>query len=456
MAVHKIKKGLNLPISGLPEQKIENARTPSHVACLAADFLGLKATMHVKPGDEVRRGQLLFEDKKMPGVRYTAMASGKVVAVNRGERRALQSVVIALDEDERRGKAGAIRFASDTGKHPAELTGAQVKELLVESGLWIALRARPFSKVADPGQQPRSIFVTATDTSPLAADPAVVMAGDEEAFERGLVAVSKLTDGKVYVCASRGSRLTLPEVARVQKEEFEGPHPAGTVGLHIHLLDPVDRHKLVWHLGYQDVIAIGKLFTNGELDVSRVIALAGPAVKRPRLLRARLGAATDPLVDGELEDGDLRVLSGSVLSGRRATGDVLGYLGRYHQQISVIREGREREFLGWLAPGLGKFSMVRAFAAGFLPQKKLGLTSTTNGSDRAMVPIGMYEKVFPMDILPSFLLRSILVGDVERAEQLGVLELDEEDLALCSFVCPGKHDYGSHLRDALTTIEKEG
>lgn len=456
MAVHKIKRGLTLPISGAPEQAVDAAEPPRRVALVAADYLGMKPTMHVSPGDEVRRGQLLFEDKKTPGVRYTAIAGGKVTAVNRGAKRSLQSVVIELDADERAGKAATVKLSAFTGKHPAELGGDEVRELLVESGLWTALRARPYSRVADPEKRPRSIFVTAMDSQPLAADVGVALAGRGDDFERGVAALAKLTDGPVYVCKAPGTSLQVPSGERVRVEEFAGPHPAGTVGLHIHRLDPVNRRRLAWHAGYQDVAAIGRLFATGELDPTRVVALAGPPVKRPRLLRTRLGAALGDLTEGELADGELRLISGSVLSGRAAHGDVHGYLGRYHQQVSVLAEDRERVFLGWLAPGADKFSVLPAFLSKLLPGRKFGLTTSTQGSPRAIVPIGLYEKVFPIDIPPTFLLKAIVMRDLERSEQLGALELDEEDVALCSFVDPGKHDFGVFLRDVLTTLEKEG
>lgn len=456
MAVHKIKKGLDLPIQGAPEQVIESAAAPSRVAIVAADYHGMKPTMHVQVGDSVDRGQLLFEDKKTPGVRITSPGSGKVAAINRGDRRALQSVVIDLDADDRAGKGRSVRFAAFTGKHPAELSGDEVRDLLVESGLWTALRTRPFSKVPAPGTRPKSIFVNVMDSSPLAADPAVVLAGLGEPFERGLVALGKLTDGPVYVCKAPSTQLQVPNSGDVQVHEFTGPHPSGTTGVHIHTLDPVGAGKVVWSIGYQDVVAIGKLFADGELDVSRVVSLAGPPVTRPRLLRTRLGASVDQLVEGELAAGEMRVISGSVLAGRRAMGEIHGYLGRYDQQVSVLEEDREQEFIGWLLPGTNKFSVLNTYAAKLIPGKKFALTTNSNGSDRAMVPVGVYERVFPMDILPTFLLRALLVGDLERAEALGVLELDEEDVALCSFVCPGKSDYGRHLRDLLTTIEKDG
>ena len=432
MALHRFRKGLRLPLAGEPVQEVERAPAPRCVALVAADFVGLRPTMHVAVGDSVRRGQLLFEDKKMAGLRYTAPAAGTVAAVNRGERRALQSVVIELSRAEREGReAEQESYRAFTGRHPTGLSPAEVQELLVESGLWVALRARPFGRVANPAARPHSIFVTAIDTQPLAPslDAAVT---DATAFEWGVAALGRLTDGPVFVCTAPQTVIPVPAGERVRHEQFAGPHPAGTVGLHIHTLDPVDRTKTVWHLGAQDVAAIGTL------------------------LRTRLGAALDDVLRGELEDGEVRAISGSVLSGRAAAGPVHGYLGRYHQQISVLAEGREREFLGWLGPGLDKFSAIRTFVSALLPRRQIRLTTSTNGSQRAIVPIGTFEHVMPLDLMATPLLRALLMDDVDRAEELGCLELDEEDLALCTFVCAGKNDYGPHLRHVLDTLEKEG
>ncbi len=457
MPVHRSKKGLDLPISGEPARGIEDHAAPSRVALVGSDYPGLRPTMQVKVGDEVRRGQLLLEDKKVPGVRFTSPGSGKVVAVHRGERRAFQSVVIELSSDDRAGRVGApdqVSFSSFTGNHPNTLARDDVTSLLVESGQWTALRARPFGRVADPATTPHSIFVTAMDTNPLAPLVDEALEGRHGEFERGLIALTKLTDGPVYVCTADDSTVPVPEPCR--REVFRGPHPAGTPGYHIHCLDPVDRNKIVWYINYQDVVATGALLDKGELYLERVISLAGPEVTRPRQIRSRVGASLDDLVEGELAAGENRVISGSVLSGRAAMGEELGYLGRYHLQVSVIREGREREFLGWLGPGANSFSVKPAFLSKLLPGKKFAFTSSTNGSPRAIVPIGSFEKVMPMDLLPTFLLRALVMGDVERAEHLGCLELEEEDVALCSFVCSGKNDYGMYLRDVLTMIEKEG
>ena len=456
MSVHRSKKGLDLPILGEPARGIDDHQPPHRVAVLGSDYPGLRPTMHVSVGDEVRRGQLLMEDKKLPAVRFTSPGSGKVVAVHRGERRVFRSIVIELSSADKTGHVGAadqVSFIAFSGSHPNTLTREDVRALLVESGQWTALRARPFGRVADPEVVPHSIFVTAMDTNPLAPHVEDALEGHHRDFEHGLTVLTKLTEGPVYVCTADAS-VPVPEPCR--REVFEGPHPAGTVGYHIHRLDAVDRNKVVWHINYQDVLAVGALFDKGELHLERVISLAGPAVTKPRQLRSRVGASLDDLIEGELASGENRVISGSVLSGRRAMGDELGYLGRYHLQVSVIREGREREFLGWLAPGANMFSVKPAFLSRFLPAKKFAFSTSTNGSPRAIVPIGSYEKVMPMDILPTFLLRALVMGDVERAERLGCLELDEEDVALCSFVCTGKIDYGVHLRDVLTTIEKEG
>jgi Na+-transporting NADH:ubiquinone oxidoreductase subunit A len=242
---------------------------------------------------------------------------------------------------------------------------------------------------------------------------------------------------------------------RVSLEEFAGPHPAGTPGVHIHRLAPVHADRTAWHIGYQDVIAIGRLAAGGTLEVERVVALGGPGAARPRLLRTRLGASLDDLTRGELRPGAQRVVSGSVLGGRTAQGDVHGYLGRYHQQIAVVPEAGERELFGYIAPGADKFSIWGVVLGHWAKARKLALTTTTNGSPRAMVPIGAYERVMPMDLMPTFLLRALITRNVEWAEELGVLELDEEDLALCTFVCPGKVEYGPLLRDVLTRIEKD-
>ena len=439
----QIKKGLDLPIIGDCEQAIDDTRVVAKVAVTGPDFLDLRPTMAVEEGDRVKLGQLLFEDKKTPGVRYTSPGAGTVSAINRGAKRALMSVVIDLDGEE----------AEDFGTNSAS-SREQVVEKLVASGLWTALRTRPFSKIPTPGTVPSSIFVTAIDTNPLAADPSIVLRGQEEHFNRGLEALATVTDGELHLCKARGA--SIPEGnGVVSVAEFDGPHPAGLPGTHIHLLDPVSASKTVFWLNYQDVVEVGHLFTTGKLAPNRIVALGGPIVKRPRLLSTRRGACISDLVAGELEDGENRVVSGSVLSGRTASG-ALDFLGQYHIQVSALAEGTEREFLGWQMPGFEKFSVKNVFASKMSRHKRFNFTTSTEGSVRAMVPVGSYESIMPLDILPTFLLRALIVGDSEQAQLLGCLELDEEDLGLCTFVCPGKTEYGPLLRSNLDIIEREG
>lgn len=443
------KKGLDLPIKGAPEPSVENAAEPAQVAVLGHDYNGLRLRLLAEIGDHVVLGQALFEDRTISGVRFCAPASGKVAAIHRGAKRAFQSMVIDVEGDGRDSKPFES-FDANAGADRAKAVA-----LLLESGLWTALRTRPFSRTPDPDSIPHSIFVTAIDTHPLAPNPEDVVKGREDDFERGLAVLKSLTDGDVHLCVRGGSAIGAGR-SGAKVAEFGGKHPAGTVGFHIHTLDPVYRKKTVWHLGYQDVMRIGVLFATGNLDVTQVVALAGPMVKRPRLLKSRLGATTEALVAGELVDGEARVISGSVLTGHRAMGEVFGFLGRFSRQLSVIAEGRERELLGWTSPGTDRFSILPTFLSALVPKRKYGMTSSTNGSRRAMVPIGMYERVMPMDLMPTHLLRAISVGDVEWAEELGVLELDEEDVSLCTFVCPSKIDYGPALRRTLDAIQKEG
>ncbi|MDR5901260.1 Na(+)-translocating NADH-quinone reductase subunit A [Halomonas icarae] len=446
----EVKKGLDLPITGAPEQRIEDARPVRHVAVLGTDYVGMKPTMEVKEGDAVKLGQLLFTDKKIDGVRFTAPAAGKVIEINRGEKRRLLSVVIEVDASEE-----AVEFTAHGRDSLSGLERQVVVDQLVESGLWTALRTRPYSRTPAIDGVPTDIFVTAIDTHPLAANPAKVINEQPQAFEDGLKVLTRLTEGNVYLCSGPDSSIPGGNIDGVSPQTFAGPHPAGLVGTHIHHLSPVALHKRVWHIGYQDVIAFGKLFVEGKLDVSRVLAVGGPRAQKPRLLRTRIGASTEELLTDEvIEPNDTRVISGSVFSGFTAEGS-LRYLGRFHNQVSLLEEGNKRAFMGWISPGKNRHSVMGIYLSKLTGLKDYAPTTSTNGSERAMVPVGAYEKVMPLDIMPTQLLRSLIVGDIETAMQLGCLELDEEDLALCTYVCPGKYEYGPILRDNLTTIEKE-
>lgn len=446
-----LKKGLDLPIAGDPKQVIENGNPVSSVAVLGTDYVGIKPSMMVNEGDVVKLGQALFVDKKNPGVVFTAPGAGTVKAINRGAKRVLQSVVIELGGDDE------IAFEQFNEADLSGLAPEKIKQNLVASGLWTAFRARPYGKIPAVDSTPAAIFVTAIDTRPLAADPAVIIKPRSADFINGLTVIARLTAGKTYVCKAAGADIATGDAA-VAVAEFSGPHPAGLPSTHIHFLEPVNIDKFVWYLDYQAVMAIGSLFATGRLNVERVISLAGPTVRNPRLIRTRVGAGTDDLVAGELESVENRVISGSVLYGHLAA-DWAAHLGFYHNQISVLQEGRGRELFGWIVLGRDKYSALDVYITGRQDRKarrKYPLTTNKNGSNRAIVPVGVYETVMPLDILPTPLVRSLIIGDSDQAQLLGCLELDEEDMSLLTFVDPGKHDFGPVLRENLTKIEKEG
>lgn len=446
----RIRNGLDLPITGVPQQKVEGSPVIRRVAVLGSDFVGMKPTMEVQVGDSVKRGQLLFVDKKTTGVRFTAPVAGKVVEINRGERRLFQSVVIEAEGDAQES------FASTPGTALGGLARQDVRDRLNGAGLWVALRRRPFSKTPALDEVPSSIVVQAIDTNPLAPNPAGIIADNQLEMRAGLQILKRLTDGPVYCCvAGSESVVGSQPISGVEEAVFSGPHPAGLPGTHIHFLDPVGMKKAVWYINYQDVIAIGKLFLTGILDSQRTISLAGPQVSQPRLVRVPLGASLSELTAGQLADGPSRIISGSVLNGRAGTGPE-AYVGRFHLQVSVITEGVEREFMGWQKPGFNKYSIKPIFASAMADGMRFAFNTGTNGSPRALVPVGAFEQVMPLDIEPTFLLRSLLINDTDQAQLLGALELDEEDLALCTFVDPGKHEFGPVLRRVLTQIEREG
>jgi Na+-transporting NADH:ubiquinone oxidoreductase subunit A len=444
----RLKKGLDIPISGAPEQKIHSSPAVNSIAVMGFDYIDIKPTMHVQEGDRIKIGQVLFTDKNNPSVTHTSPGSGIVSKINRGLKRVFQSLVIDLDNDDE------ITFLAYPPSKLANLDRRQIKENLSRSGMWACMRTRPYSKQPQPESDPHSIFINAMDTRPLAASPDVVIGEYADDFVHGVNILAQLSPGRLFICHHENSNLPVVKRENIIYQAFAGPHPAGLPGTHIHFLDPVGSRKSVWHINYQDTIAIGKLFTTGRIWTERIIALAGPMVKQPRLIRARLGSSTEDLVRGQLQDGEVRVISGSVLSGRRAA-DWAAYLGKFHLQLAVIAEDRSREFMGWIAPGNNKFSAMRVFLS-YLQSKNFPLTTSLNGSPRAMVPLGNYEKIMPLDILPTQLLRALITKDTDLAQALGCLELDEEDLALCSFVSHSKHNYGPMLRANLKQIEQEG
>jgi Na+-transporting NADH:ubiquinone oxidoreductase subunit A len=449
MAAINIKKGLNLPITGSPEAVIDESKKVTKVALLGNDYFGLKPTLEVSVGEEVKLGQLLFTDKKMPAVKFTSPASGRVVEINRGEKRVFLSIVIEIEgKDE-------VTFKSYSESELLTLNKETIKEQLIESGLWTAIRERPFGRVANPDTNPSSIFVTAIDSNPLALSVEKILEGNETDFKNGLRILSKLTDGQIYLCKDEEEKIPEVQLHNLTVQEFSGVHPKGLPGTHIHFLDPAGRAKKVWYLGAQDVLAIAHLFTKGKLKTDRIISLAGPSVQKPRYVKTRIGASLHELCAGEITDGENRLISGSVLFGRIATTEE-GYLGRYDQQISVISEHSTRNFLGWITPDPRLYSLKNVMLSSLTPKKMFNFNTALNGGKRAIVPTGSYEQVMPLDILPTYLLRALAIDDVEEAEKLGCLELDEEDLALCTFVCPSKVNHGENLRRNLMLIDREG
>ncbi len=449
MPEFSFKKGLDLPITGAPDQTIHDGPAIGSVAVIGADSLGLKPKMLVAEGESVLRGQPLYCHKDSPEVVFTAPATGRVRAINRGARRVLQSVVIDVDN--------AFDDGIDFGPLPDGGTADEIAEKLLKSGLWTAFRTRPYSKIPAADSRPATIYVTAMDSEPLAADPAVIIAERPDAFTAGLKAVSQLTEGRTWLCHAPGASIPGGDIPGVEVATFAGPHPAGLAGTHIHYLEPPTAENLVWTISYADIIAIGALMTTGKLDTSVVISLSGPRAATPRLIRTNLGASLSDLIAGEVAgDTPLRILSGSVLSGRLSQGGPFDYLGRYARAVTLMDEDREKKFMAWIAPRADQFAVLPVLASAFNRAKKFPMGTNLNGGRRAMVPIGTFEELMPQDFLPTQLLRALLVMDTDQAQALGALELDEEDLALCTFACPAKYEYGIALRDSLTKIEKEG
>ncbi|SES70229.1 Na(+)-translocating NADH-quinone reductase subunit A [Thorsellia anophelis] len=445
----RIQRGLDIPIAGIPEQNSIDAKSTTQQAIIGFDYPGLKPSILVEVGQQVKLGQSLLLDKKNQGVVITAPCAGKVIAINRGEKRIFQSIVI---ESESLTENNTIVFESFDDI--TVLSETKIREQLQQSGLWSAFRTRPYSKIPAIDAKANSIFVNAMDTHPLAADPQVVIKHYQADFDKGLAVIAKLAP--VNLCVASKVSVTQQTINGVSTHEFSGPHPAGLSGTHIHFIDPVSANKTVWTVNYQDVIAIGKLMTTGRLWTERVISLAGPIVKRPRLMTVPVGAFLDQIIQNELNHPleKSRVISGSILGGRHAT-NAFAFLGRYHLQVSCIAEAERPEILDYVRPTGERFSAMNLFFSKLF-KRKLNLTTNTEGEPRHMVPFGNYELIMPLDILPTQLLRALIIGDTDMAQKLGCLELDEEDLALCSYVCAGKYEYGPILRAQLARIEVEG
>lgn len=443
----KLKKGLNIKLKGSAE-KILSPETPAgRYAVKPSDFPGLIPKLSVQPGDTVKAGSALFFDKFRPEVKFTSPVSGKVTDVVRGERRRILEVTI-----EEQG-----RDYVDFGiARPDSLSAEEITLRLLDSGLWPVIRQRPYHIVAIPGQEPKSIFISAFDTSPLAPDYDFVMHNsDMKEFQVGIDALGRLTRGKVNLVldADNVSGSVFRSVSSVVKHHVKGPHPAGNVGVQIHHIDPVNKGEVVWYVNLQDVAAIGRLFSEGVYRHDRIIALAGSEVSRPAYCRIRSGASIAAALKGNVKPGEVRYISGNVLNGTAIKSD--GFLGYYDNMITIIPEGKYHEFFGWITPGFGKHSFSRAFGSSLMPGREFKVDTNLHGGERAFVMTGIYEKVLPMDIYPMQLLKSILVGDIDMMEKLGIYEVAEEDFALCEYVCPSKIEIQMLIRKGLDLMIKE-
>ncbi len=447
MSVFHLKRGLDLPLAGAPSPEIRDGNPIQTVALLGDDFVDLRPRFSVKEGDHVALGQCLFVDKKNPGVRFTSPAAGEVLKIQRGPKRKFEAIIIRIDGDEER----LFPIPDDFG--PDGLIGDDIRDTMIKSGLWTALRTRPYDKIPMVDSRPNSLFITAMDTRPLAADPAIIIKQHKDDFLLGLKMVQRLAP-TTYLCTDGNPEIPGRDIGGIIHSEFHGPHPAGLPSTHIHFLDPVHQKKTAWYIGYPDVIAVGHLFRTGRLMTERIVSLAGPAIDNPRLIRTQTGANLSDLCPQQAADRNIRLLSGSVLNGREFN-EAHSFLGKYHHQICALHEGDGRGLFSWLMPGRDRYSTKRLFFSAFMNKKSFAMSTAAWGGRRVIFPLGVYEEVMPMDFVITSLLKSLATDDIEKAVSLGVIELVEEDLALCSFVCPGKNDFGPMLRAMLTRIDRE-
>ena len=443
----KLKKGLDIKLRGEAEKVLVPEFQSNIYGIKPVDFPGLTPKLNVKQGDKVSAGSTLFHDKIHPEILFASPVSGKVTSILRGDRRKLLEIVVEKEGDE---------FV-DFGKYNQNsLSREKIKECLLKSGLWPSIRQRPYHIVAHPGDIPKAIFISGFDTAPLAPDYNFIMDNSSaNLFSSGISALKKLTDGKINLILNGkvDSSELLKKVADVEISHFSGPHPAGNVGIHIHHLDPINKGEIVWYVNLQDVIAIGRLFEEGIYRHERIIALTGSEVLNPRYFKVRSGASITPLVKDNVKSGNLRFISGNVLTGTRIEKD--GYLGYYDSQITVIPEGDQYEFFGWIKPGADKFSFSKTYLSKLFPRKSYDLDTNLHGGERAFVMTGQYEKVVPMDIYPMQLLKAILAEDIDMMENLGIYEIAEDDFALCEFICPSKIEIQSIVRKGLDLMIKE-
>jgi len=443
--VVKLRKGLNIKLKGSAEKALDKLPVPATVALKPTDFPGLTPKLSVKVDAEVKAGDALFYDKYHPEILFTAPLGGKVVSINRGERRKILEVVIATDE-----KVGSAEFKK---ADPSTLSAEEVKEQILKSGVWPFIKKRPYGIIANPEEKPKAIYISTFDTAPLAPDYNFVIDGQLDTFQAGVNALAQLTTGKVNLGVSKDSAFT--SVKNVEFNTFEGPHPAGNVGIQIANTSPLNKGEVVWTISVQDVLFIGRLFQTGKVDFTKTVALTGSEVKAPKYYQTVLGAPIASLVESKLVNADYkqRIISGNVLTGTKVTEK--SFLGFYDSQISVIPEGDEYEFLGWADPGFNKFSATKAYFGKLFPKKEYTMNANIHGGERAFVLSNQYEKLVPMDILPVYLLKAILVNDIDKMENFGIYEVIEEDFALCEYACTSKIEVQKILREGINTMIKE-
>ncbi|MBN2347704.1 MAG: Na(+)-translocating NADH-quinone reductase subunit A [Bacteroidales bacterium] len=445
--VIKIKKGLNIKLTGKAEKIFKKSEPSVTYAVKPTDFHGLVPKLSVKVDDRVNAGDVLFFDKYHPEILFTSPVSGRVDSIIRGERRKILEVIVEADSD--------IEYKRFKKASPEELSRDEIIKNLLDSGLWPSIRQRPYSIIANPADTPATIFISAFDTAPLAPDIDFIVKGCELEFQTGIDALSKLTNGTIHlnINAQYPASTVFTQAKKVQINKFTGPHPAGNVGIQIHHISPLNKGSLIWYVHPQDVITIGRLFSEGIYNASKVIALTGSEVLKPLYYKLIAGASIKSLVQNNVNDGLLRYISGNVLTGTKIASD--GYLGYYDSQVTVIPEGKHFEFLGWALPGLKKFSLSRAFFSWLAPSKEYRLDTNLNGGHRAYVITGQYEKVLPMNIYPVHLIKAILVEDIDLMEKLGIYEVAPEDFALCEFACTSKTDVQEIVRRGLDIMIKE-
>ena len=445
MKHYKIKKGYDIPVKGMAEKTLENTAMPVLQAVTPSEFQGIKPRLDVKQGDTVEIGTILFHDKQMPQVRFASPASGKVHEIVYGPRRKLERIVISVQDSK------AKSYSSYKTSDISSIKKDELVTALLDAGVWPYIRQRPFNKIADPGKSPSSVFVNCMDTAPLAADQAFALQEESENFRAGIEALKVLSGGKVNIVTNKNDT-AFQNISGVNYYSFAGKHPAGLVSTHIDKIDPISGHKIIWHLNARDVAMVGSFLLNGKFPVTRVVALTGDGLKKTRYVKTVAGVQLQHIVT-DLKTDDQRVISGNLLTGSNQGKD--GFLGFYDGQITVIPEGREQYFLGWMAPGFTRPSFSRAFMSALLPGKKYGMDTNQNGEERAFVKTGDYAKVMALDILPEFLAKSVLAGDIEEMENLGILECDPEDFALCSYICPSKIDFMKIIKDGQDMMAKE-